>query len=103
MGPPMDPMNPANRPILPPDGASERLLFRPSDLADRCGVCEKTVRRWISHQGLPSVRLAAGGARPTLFIRPSDFAKWLDDRAVIEQSPAQLRRRNPPRPPRRFL
>lgn len=81
----------------------EPLLYRVPQLADLCGVSEKTVRRWISEQGLPSVRLAAAGARETTFVRPTDFRGWVAAKNAVRQPNEPFRPNRKPRYQRRFL
>ena len=49
------------------------------DVAAACGISAKTVRRWISNEGLPSVRVCGAGARAMTFVLPSDLDQWLQD------------------------
>ena len=59
--------------------AQGRATLTVSEVADACGVSSKTIRRWIDLEGLPTVRLAAAGARPITLIIPSDLDAWLRD------------------------
>ena len=98
-----DAANNTDQPPREPLERSDRLLLRAGELAERCGVCEKTVRRWISEQGLPCVRLAAAGARETTFIRPEDFDQWIESKATATAARGAASRPSRRRPPRRFL
>lgn len=60
-----------------PAWANGRAALSVKDVAASCGVSAKTVRRWVSNEGLPSVRVCGAGARAMTFILPSDLDAWL--------------------------
>jgi len=74
-----------------PTWATGRAALSVKDVAAACGVSMKTVRRWISNESLPSVRICGAGARAMIFILPSDLDQWLraarhDPSAVTESN-----------------
>lgn len=50
-------------------------LYSTKELALMCGVCLRTVQRWIWHRGLPVHR--APGIRTRYMVKAKDFERWL--------------------------
>ena len=60
-----------------PMKAEGKRLLSVSDVAVRCGVCERTVRTWIAEDGLPVHRIPGRGARGILRVAQDDLDIWL--------------------------
>jgi excisionase family DNA binding protein len=55
--------------------SSSRLLDL-DEVAERCSVSTKTVRRWIEGDGLPVHRLPGNGLRPIIRVAEDDLENW---------------------------
>jgi excisionase family DNA binding protein len=60
---------------------SDRMALRPTEVAKTLGVSDRTLRKWMRDEGLPSFRLGS-----VLRIRVSDLEKWIDERIETEKS-----------------
>ncbi len=61
-------------------GGIPRLALRPSEAAQALGVSERTLRTWVTHEGLPVARV--GGA---VLIPTAELRSWLADRVTTER------------------
>ncbi|PCI10577.1 hypothetical protein COB72_03210 [bacterium] len=87
-----------------PSWALGRAALSVRDVAAVCGVSAKSVRRWISNEGLPSVRICGAGARAMTFILPIDLDAWFqtarhDSSQAKDQDQSVQIRHNPHRLP----
>lgn len=64
---------------------SERLAFRPAEVAKVLGVCERTVRKWMRDEGLPFMRLDG-----VVLIPSADLQQWMSERVTGERQSDQL-------------
>tara|TARA_R110000744_G_scaffold380561_1_gene502596 strand:+ start:28025 stop:28348 length:324 start_codon:yes stop_codon:yes gene_type:complete len=81
---PNDPMEDTQR----CQGICEQILLTVPDVAALCGVSEKTVRRWIETERLPTIRPMGHGARPMKLIARKDLDAWIEEhRSVHVASP----------------
>ena len=62
-----------------------RIALRPAEVAKSLGISERTLRKWMRDEGLPSFRLGS-----VLRIRVSDLEKWIDERIEVKQSLDEL-------------
>lgn len=51
------------RALEQPAGGGELVYLTVAQVAERVGVCEKTVKRWLENGKVPHVRLPGGGIR----------------------------------------
>jgi excisionase family DNA binding protein len=63
------------RPDPPPPEADGRIALRPREVAERLGVCDKTVQTWVKHEGFPTVKIGNTVVHPITPVR-----RWLADR-----------------------
>lgn len=52
----------------------EDRLMRPSEVAEKIGVCRRTLYSWASEGLIPSIKIARGSRR---FVR-SDIEAWIE-------------------------
>ena len=57
--------------------AEGKRLLSISDVAEQCGVCERTVRTWIAEDGLPVHRIPGRGARGIHRVAQDDLDEWI--------------------------
>ena len=60
--------------------ASERLIFRVDELAQRLGVSTQTIRRWEKAGDFPQAIRLGQSARSSIGWKAQDVAEWIDSR-----------------------
>lgn len=74
-------------------GSSDPAAHTVSSLAKLLRVSPKRVRNWIRQGELRAVNMADPNRRPSWRILPADLERFLEERARVEKSESQAKRR----------
>ena len=58
----------------------DRIALRPKEVAKALGISDRTLRKWMRDEGLPSFRVG-----DSVFIPSADLQHWMQERISSEQ------------------